>query len=124
MWANHCSTQMAAAIAFVPEAVPTGWTGECRISRKSRPPQESALAAFPRRQAMTVYGIEIDEQYRRALRTVSMLTSPNPVRGWPDGDRLMALIQLIGQYEATFMQDLAPAKPLVEPGQRNGQSRE
>ncbi|MBB5499307.1 hypothetical protein [Paraburkholderia sp. MM5384-R2] len=40
----------------------------------------------------------------------------DPARGSPDGDQLVALVRLIEQYEATFMQDLAPAKQPVEPG--------
>jgi antitoxin component HigA of HigAB toxin-antitoxin module len=57
---------------------------------------------------MTVQGIQNDEEYRRALRTASMLVDLDPAPGSPHGNRLTALVQLIEQYEATFMRDLAP----------------
>lgn len=73
---------------------------------------------------MIEYGIENDEEYRQTLRTVSMLVDLDPASGSPDGDRLMALVRLIEQYEGMFMRDLAPAKRLVEPGQRNREGLE
>ncbi|WP_259460692.1 hypothetical protein [Paraburkholderia sp. BL23I1N1] len=54
---------------------------------------------------MAGHGIESDDEYRQALRTVSMLIDLDPARGSPDGDRLAALVRLIEQYEATFIQD-------------------
>jgi HTH-type transcriptional regulator/antitoxin HigA len=41
---------------------------------------------------MTVHGIENDEEYRQALRTVSMLIDLDPASGSPDGDRLVTLV--------------------------------
>jgi HTH-type transcriptional regulator/antitoxin HigA len=55
---------------------------------------------------MTVHGIENEEEYREALATVSALVDLDPAPGSPDGDRLVALVQLIEQYEAPFMQEL------------------
>lgn len=52
---------------------------------------------------MTVRRIENEEEYREALETVSALVDLDPAPGSPDGDRLMSLVQLIGQYEAPFM---------------------
>lgn len=57
---------------------------------------------------MTVQRIENDEEYRRALRTASMLVDLDPAPGSPHGNRLVALVRLIEQYEVTFMRDLAP----------------
>ena len=56
---------------------------------------------------MTVRRIENEEEYREALRTVSVLVDLDPAPGLPDGDRLIVLVRLIEQYEATFMQDRA-----------------
>jgi antitoxin component HigA of HigAB toxin-antitoxin module len=57
---------------------------------------------------MTAHGIENGQEYREAPRTVSMLVGGDPAPGSPHGDRLVALMRLIAQYEATFVKDLAP----------------
>lgn len=55
---------------------------------------------------MTVRCIGNDEEYRKALETVSFLVNLDPEPGSPDGDRLLGLVQLIEKYEAPFMQEL------------------
>jgi HTH-type transcriptional regulator / antitoxin HigA len=58
---------------------------------------------------MNVRRIENDETYRGALRTISMLIDLDPAPGSPDGDRLVALVRRVEQYEETFMQRLRQA---------------
>lgn len=58
---------------------------------------------------MTVRRIENEEEYREALGTVSALVDLDPAPGSPDGDRLVALVKLIEQYEAPFMRQFCCA---------------
>lgn len=90
--ACNCLTWMAAATEFMRG---TGSTGRCRISRKSRPSQDSTVAAFSPGDNMTAHGIENGQEYREAPRTVSMLVGGDPAPGSPHGDRLVALMRLI-----------------------------
>ncbi|WCM23663.1 hypothetical protein NDK50_22685 [Paraburkholderia bryophila] len=53
---------------------------------------------------MTVCRIENEEEYLEALGTVSALVDLDPAPGSPDGERLVALVKLIEQYETLFMQ--------------------
>jgi HTH-type transcriptional regulator / antitoxin HigA len=53
---------------------------------------------------MGVRRIGNEEEYREPLGTVSALVDLDLAPGLPDGDRLVALVKLIEQYEAPFMQ--------------------
>ncbi|CAG4890875.1 hypothetical protein R69919_01058 [Paraburkholderia gardini] len=54
-----------------------------------------------------------DEEYREALWTVSALVDLDLVPGSPDGDRLVALVRLMEQYEPRFMHEVESGKPAV-----------
>jgi hypothetical protein len=55
---------------------------------------------------MAVRLIHNGQEYREARQTLLDLVGLDPASGSPDGNRLVALVQLIEQYEAPFMQEL------------------
>lgn len=61
---------------------------------------------------MAVRRIKTHEEYREALRTVSALADLDRAPDSSDGDPLVALMQLIEEYEAPYMQELRYASPL------------